>query len=107
MRAFRELNERQIARARAPLSWLMGEGKPRPERRPETAQEAATSARFRMMSEAGVLPHEFELKKRLDASRAELDACYEEGLRRAATARIAKLEMPVDIAVEAGCKFLA
>lgn len=109
MRAFRELIERQFARARARglLTGLMGEGKPLPDRRPETAQEAATSAGFRMMAEAGVLPEEFDLKKQLDAARAALLACHEEASRKAAMARVAELEMRVNIAVEARRKFMA
>ena len=104
MRSFRQLIERQIAKARATggLSGLKGEGEPLPDRRVETETEAATSVGFRIMAEAGVLPEEFELKKQLDAARKT----YAASLSKDGARKIADLEMRTNIAIEARRKFM-
>lgn len=104
MRSFRQLIERQITKARASggLSGLKGEGKPLTRRPMETGAEAATSAGFRIMAEAGVLPEEFDLKNQLDAARKT----YASTPSKATAAKIADLEMRYNIAVEARRKFM-
>ncbi|WP_298842765.1 DUF1992 domain-containing protein [uncultured Roseobacter sp.] len=109
MRSFRSLIERQIAKARAEgkLSGLEGEGKPLPDRRIATGEEAAVSAGMRIMAEAGVLPEEFTLKKQLDLARTDYAACTDAGTRKELMRRISDLELRYGIAREARQKFMS
>ncbi|MBD3662803.1 DnaJ family domain-containing protein [Sulfitobacter aestuariivivens] len=108
MRSFRQLIEQQIAKSRASggLSGLQGEGKPLPPRRAETDAEAATSAGYRIMAEAGVVPEEFALKEKLKQARQAFTAATTEATRTEASRQIADLELRYNIAVEARRKFM-
>ena len=107
MRSLARLIERQIAKARAQgtLSGLQGQGKPLPDRPVETSDQAALSAGYRIMAEAGVLPEEFHLKKQLDAARAAYESETDPAMKKISMAEIAKLELRYNIAREARRKF--
>ena len=102
------LAERQIQKARlkGQLQGLEGEGKPLPDRPGDAFVSAGDAAGFRIMAEAGVLPEEITLKKRVAAQRAVLAGLTDEGERKAAIAELARLEMLQAIAEESRRKFL-
>lgn len=109
MRSFRSLIERQIAKACAAggLSGLKGEGKPLPDRPVEPREQAAVSTGMRIMAEAGVLPEEFALKKKLDTARKAYAAATDDKARKAAMRKLADLELRYEIAREARRKFMS
>lgn len=102
------LVERQIEKTRLSggLSGLRGEGKPLPERPADPFVSAADAAGFRIMAEAGALPEEIVLRRRIDARRADLAALTGEAERKAVMAEIADLEMRCAIARETRMRFL-
>ena len=106
-RAFRELIERQILKARAEgkLTGLAGEGKPLPERPGDAFVDPALAAGHRIMAEAGVVPAEFTLKEQLEAARRVYDTMADPQERTAAMAHIADLELRYHIAQDARKKF--
>lgn len=105
MRRLERIAERMMLKARAEgrLSGLEGEGKPLPQRH---GSESGEAIGFRIVAEAGVLPEEIVLKKRIDAARAALAAVPQGAERDAALARIADLEMRRAIAIEARRRFM-
>jgi len=102
------LAERQIQKARlkGQLQGLAGEGKPLPDRPGDAFVSPGDAVGFRIMAEAGVLPEEIDLKKQVIAQRAHLATLTEEADRKAAMAKLARLEMLQAIAEEARRKFL-
>ena len=68
--------ERQIQRARlkGQLQGLEGEGKPLPDRPGDAFVSPGDAVGFRIMAEAGVLPEEITLKKRVAEQRKKLAA---------------------------------
>ena len=107
-RDLRNLTERQILKAIAEgkLKNLEGEGKPLPDRPEEAVTDAATLAGMKIMAEAGVLPEEFELKRKIEAARKELSAVTDPAERKTIMARLADLDMRLAIAIDARRKFL-
>ena len=107
MRAFRELIERQIqkAKSRGELDGLEGEGKPLPDRPEVHMVDPGMAAGIRIMAQAGVKPEEFGLKEKLDAARAELASLTDPDARKSAMARIADLEMRYNMARDARKSF--
>lgn len=107
MRAFRNLIERQLAKAQAEgqLQGLEGEGKPLPDRSSEAYADAGMAAGMRIMAEAGVVPEEFSLKDQLAAARREYAALTDPEARKAAMARISDLEMRYNMARDARKSF--
>lgn len=107
MRAFRNLIERQLAKAQAEgqLQGLEGEGKPLPDRSSEAYADAGMAAGMRIMAEAGVVPEEFSLKDQLAAARREYTALTDPEARKAAMARISDLEMRYNMARDARKSF--
>lgn len=107
-RALRSLVERQIQKARLSggLSGLAGEGKPLPDRTGQELVDPALGAAMRIMAEAGVVPEEFGLKKALAEARAHYATLTEPAAKKAAMAKIADLEMRLNIAQDARRKFL-
>lgn len=101
---FSKLAERQIQKALAEgqLDGLEGEGKPL------KAQDgdAGLGVGMRMMAEEGVLPREFELQKAVDAQRIIL-ARTPESARKSEMAKLADLEMRLEIEREARRKFFS
>ena len=102
------LAERQIQKARlkGELQGLEGEGKPLPERPGDAFVSPGDAVGFRIMAEAGVLPEEITLKKRVAAQRLVLAGLTDAGERKAAMAELARLEMLQAIAEESRRKFL-
>jgi len=108
-RSFRQLVERQIARAIAEgkLDNLEGAGRPLPDRSGEAFTDMATQVAVRIMAEAGALPEEFRLKRLIDAAREAYRDAEGAEAKRLAMAVIADLELRHAIAVEARRKFMA
>ena len=102
------LAERQIQKARltGQLDHLKGEGKPLPERPGDALVTPGDAVGFRIMAEAGVLPEEISLKKRVAAQRAHLATLTDAAERNGALAELARLEMLQAIAEESRRKFL-
>ncbi|CUH99784.1 DnaJ family domain-containing protein [Leisingera aquaemixtae] len=107
IRAFRNLIERQLAKAQAEgqFQGLEGEGKPLPDRSGEAHLDAGLAAGLRIMAEAGVVPEEFRLQADLDAARKDYTALTDPQARRAAMARISDLEMRCNMARDARKSF--
>ena len=102
------LVERRIlaSRAKGELEGLEGEGKPLPDRPGDAFADPGLAAGFRIMAEAGALPEEIRLKKRIEAARAGLAGMTDPAARRAAEREIADLTMRLAMAEEARRKFL-
>ena len=102
------LVERRIlaSRAKGALEGLKGEGKPLPDRPGDAFVDPGAAAGFRIMAEAGALPEEIRLKKRIEAGRAELTGLTDPAARRAAERDLADLTMRLAMAEEARRKFL-
>ena len=109
MRAFRELIERQILKAKAEgkLDGLEGEGEPLPEHPEASVVDPAMAAGVRIMAEAGAVPEEFGLKEQLAAARKEWQAATGEAEKKALMGKIADLEMRYNIARDARRKFMS
>lgn len=107
MRGISKRIEEQIARFRAKGGFekLDGAGEPLPDRPVETSDQAAQSAGYRIMADAGVLPPEFALKDALDAARKKYNSLADDSERKAQMAIIADLELRYSIAVDARRKF--
>ncbi|WP_027259625.1 DUF1992 domain-containing protein [Leisingera aquimarina] len=107
IRAFRNLIERQLAKAQAEgqLQGLEGEGKPLPDRSSEAHVDAGLAAGMRIMAQAGVVPEEFTLKDQLAAARREYAGLADPEARKAAMARISDLEMRYNMARDARKSF--
>ncbi|WP_170404277.1 DUF1992 domain-containing protein [Ruegeria arenilitoris] len=103
-----KLIERQIKKAQAEgqLQGLEGEGHPLPDRSGEAQSDPAIAAGHRIMAQAGVLPEEFEIRKKLDAARKDYAALTNPDDRKAAMARIADLEMQYNMARDARRAFM-
>ncbi|SDE45652.1 DnaJ family domain-containing protein [Limimaricola pyoseonensis] len=108
IRSLRHLTESRIraAEAAGELRGLAGEGKPLPDRSGEAHLDTGTQVGHRIMAEAGALPEEFRIKRRLDAARAALAAARDPQERRRLQAEAADLELRHAIATEARRKFL-
>lgn len=109
MRAFRELIERQILKAKAEgkLDGLEGEGEPLPEHPEAAVVDPAMAAGVRIMAEAGAVPEEFGLKEQLATARKEWQAASGEAEKKALMGKIADLEMRYNIARDARRKFMS
>ena len=105
---FTQLIERQIRKAqlRGQLQTLPGEGKPLPDRTGDALVDPGDAAGFRIMAQAGVLPEEIVLQKRIDALKSRMQAIQGGEARKAAMAELAQLEMRKAIAQEARRRFL-
>ena len=102
------LIERQIqkARLRGDLENLEGEGEPLRERPGDAFVEPGLAAGFRVMAEAGVVPEEITLKKRIAEQKARMADVHEPEKRKVEMKRLADLEMRLAIAQEARRKFI-
>ncbi|MGR3707049.1 DnaJ family domain-containing protein [Sulfitobacter sp.] len=107
MRAFRELIERQITKARAQgeLDDLEGEGKPLPDRPEDRLVDPGMAAGMRIMAQAGVKPEEFELKEKLNAARLAVTQESDPDKRKELMTRCSELEMRYNIARDARKSF--
>ena len=104
---FSRLIERRILKARAEgkLQGLQGEGEPLPDRTGDALSDPGIAAGYRIMAEAGVLPEEFALKKKIEAQKEVLAGVTDPKARKEEMAKLADLEMRKNIAVEARKKF--
>ncbi len=102
------LTERQIEKARlkGELSNLSGEGEPLPDRTGDAFTDPGMAAGFRIMAEAGALPEEIVLGRKIDALKREMRDILDPDKRKAAMAELARLEMKRAIAREARKKFI-
>lgn len=100
--------ERQIQKARlkGQLQGLKGEGLPLPERPEMALVRPAEAVAYRIMAEAGVLPEEIRLKKKVAAQRSVLAVMTDPVARKVAMARLADLQMRQSIAEDARRRFL-
>ncbi|MCU4653222.1 DUF1992 domain-containing protein [Roseibacterium sp. SDUM158016] len=103
-----KLAERQMQKALAEgkLSGLEGEGRPLPERPEAAFVDPGEAVGYRIMHEHGALPEEIELRKAVEAAKADYAAAEGEDARRKAMARIAELQMKLSIAEEARKRFM-
>ena len=103
-----KLIERQIKKAQAEgqLQGLEGEGQPLPDRSGEAQCDPAIAAGHRIMAQAGVLPEEFDIKKKLDVARKAYPTLTDPDERKSAMAEIADLEMRYNMARDARRAFM-
>lgn len=103
-----KLVERQIKKAQAlgHLQNLEGEGQPLPDRSGEAQGDPAIAVGHRIMAQAGVLPEEFEIKKKLDAARQDYSTLTTPEARKTAMRKIADLEMRYNMARDARRAFM-
>ena len=94
------LAEHQIQKARAEgqLDELKGAGKPLP--KSATTGDAATDAGFRIMADAGAVPEEVHLRKKIESLTAELHRTPSGQARKDLQARLADLQMRLAIEEE-------
>lgn len=102
------LAERQIQKARlsGQLQGLEGEGKPLPDRPGDAFVSPGDAVGFRIMAQAGVLPEEIMLRKKVAAQRAHLATLTDATERKAAMTELSRLEMLQAIAEESRRRFL-
>ena len=96
------LAERQILKAQAEgqLDNLKGAGKPL-----DTADGSTDAIGFRLMAEAGALPREIALRKAVEAQAQVLRDTTGEAARRREAAKLADLQLRLDIEAEARRRF--
>ena len=102
------LIERQIQKARleGQFDYLSGAGKPLPDRPEDAAVDPAVAVGFRAMAQAGVLPAEIEIKKKMLEQQKRMGSLPEGPERREAMVEFARLELRYNIAREARQKFM-
>ncbi|WP_028028245.1 DUF1992 domain-containing protein [Gemmobacter nectariphilus] len=101
---FSQLAERQIRKAQAEgqLENLKGAGKPL------DLSEAAGSTEaigFRIMAEAGAVPREVDLRRQVQAQQAILQQTTDPEARKREMARLADLQLRLEIEAEARRRF--
>ncbi|MGX9855455.1 DnaJ family domain-containing protein [Limimaricola variabilis] len=108
VRNLQRLIERQIQKAKlqGQLEGLEGEGKPLPDRSADAFVDAGEAVGFRIMAQAGVVPEEIELKKKMAAHQSHLATLANGPERKEAMAELARLELRYNIAREARQKFM-
>lgn len=102
---FQDLAERQILKAQAEgqFDGLKGAGKPLGR---SAADGSAEAVGFRIMAEAGALPREIQLRKAIEAQMQVLRQTASELDRRREAAKLADLQMRLNIEAEARRRFL-
>jgi hypothetical protein len=103
-----KLAERQMQKALAEgkLSRLEGEGRPLRDRPEDAFVDPGEAVGYRIMHEHGALPEEIELRKAVEAAKADYARAEGDEHRRRAMARIAELQMKLSIAEEARKRFM-
>lgn len=99
---FSKLAERQILKAQAEGQFenLKGAGKPL-----DTTDASTDAIGFRIMAEAGALPREIALRKAVEAQTRALREAVGDAARRREAARLADLQLRLDIEAEARRRF--
>ncbi|MFZ0099228.1 MAG: DUF1992 domain-containing protein [Gemmobacter sp.] len=100
---FSELSERQIQKAQAEGQFdnLKGAGKPLD----LSGDGSADAVGFRIMAEAGVVPREIALRKAIEEQTEILRKTDGEEARRRETAKLADLQLRLDMEQEARRRF--
>ncbi|MEZ5945452.1 MAG: DUF1992 domain-containing protein [Hyphomonas sp.] len=101
---FRNLTERQILKAQQEGQFenLKGAGKPL-ELSADTGGIEAIG--YRIMAEAGALPREIELRKKIEEQRRVLRETTDEHTRKQEAAKLAELQLRLDMEQEARRRF--
>ncbi len=89
------------------LERLEGEGKPLPDRPEAALIDSGTGVGHRIMAEAGALPREIELKKKMDALREALAGTEDPVARKALMTELSEVQMRHAMEAEARRKFFA
>ncbi len=99
---FSDLAERQILKAQAQGQFdnLKGAGKPL-----DSSDGSADAIGFRIMAEAGALPREVQLRKAVEAQTRILRETTGDKARRREAAKLADLQLRLDIECEARRRF--
>ena len=107
-RNLRQLTEAQIRKAEAEgkLKGLAGEGKRLPDHPEEAYLDPGDAIGHRIMAEAGALPEEITLKRKVAAAKAAYLEAKGSPDEKAAMKALADLELKLAIAQEARRKFL-
>ncbi len=102
---FSQLVESQIRKAqmKGDLDNLKGEGERLPDR---PIGNDADQIGYRIMAEAGALPEEIVLKRKIKAAAVHLQSLTEPGERKTAMAKLAELQLKLSIQEEARKKFM-
>ena len=108
LRSMQNLIERQIQKARllGQLDGLAGEGKPLRDNTGDAFVDIGEAVGFRMMAQAGVIPAEIEIKKKIELQRKALASATDPFERKKAMSELAQLELRYNIAREARQKFM-
>jgi len=88
------------------LKVLKAKAKPLPDRSADAFVDAGEAAGFRIVAQAGVVPEEIELKKKMAAHQGHLATLANGPERKEAMAELARLELQYNIAREARQKFM-
>lgn len=101
---FDKLAERQILKAQTEgqLDDLKGAGKPL---RSDGNADHADAAGFRIMAEAGALPREIELRKRVEEQTVIVKNTADPEQKRRELAKLAEIQLRLDIEQEARRRF--
>ena len=107
LRSLQKLTEARIAKARAQGQFedLRGAGKPLNLLPGDAFLDTGTAVGHRIMAEAGALPEEIVLKRKVDAARVALSEATG-AARKAAMRELADLGLKLAIAQEARRKFM-
>ncbi|MCP5086851.1 MAG: DUF1992 domain-containing protein [Rhodobacteraceae bacterium] len=102
---FNQLVESQIRKAqmKGELENLKGEGEPLPDR---PLGSDAEQIGYRIMAEAGALPEEILLQRRVKAAAKHLKSLSDPAERKAAMAELSQLQMKLSVQEEARKKFM-
>lgn len=102
--SFSDLAERQILKARAEGQFdnLKGAGKPL---KTGDGSDSAEAVGFRIMAEAGAVPREVELRKQVEVQTGVLRQTTDEKARKREMAKLAGLQLRLDIEAEARRRF--
>ena len=104
---FSRLIERRILKTEAEgqLRNLPGEGEPLTDKTGQETVNPGLATGYRIMAEAGVLPEEFKLKQAIADERTHYQTLTDPEKKKASMARLADLDMRLNIAVDARRKF--
>lgn len=94
------------AEAKGDLKGLAGEGRPLPDRPENALIDSGTAVGHRIMAEAGAVPREVELRKRLLELQAAYAAETDPAARKAIMAVLSEVQMRHAMEAEARRKFL-
>lgn len=108
MPSWDKIAERRMRKAEreGQFNGLAGQGKPLPNHPGDAFVSPGEALGARVMAEAGVLPREIELKKRMLALQQELATETDPARRKPLMAELAQMQMRHEMEAEARRKFL-